>query len=107
MGLRCGKTRIVARLNRAPSMMLAWFSSSERIRSSFPRIAATVPAFAAKPLWKTTEASVFLKAAILRSSSMWISIVPAMVRTEPEPTPRSLSARSAASRSFGWVVNPR
>ena len=45
-----GKTLMVARLRRAPSMMLAWFSSSETMASSRPRIAATVPAFAAKPL---------------------------------------------------------
>ena len=52
---------IVARLRRAPSMMLAWFSSSETMVSSRPSSAATVPALAAKPLWKTTAASVSLK----------------------------------------------
>ena len=68
-------------------MMLAWFSSSEMTTSSFVRMAETVPALAAKPLWKTTTASVFLNSASRRSSSMWIAIVPAIVRTEPEPTP--------------------
>ena len=52
----CGNTLIVARLRRQPSMMLAWFSSSEMTTSSLVRIAETVPAFAAKPLWKTTTA---------------------------------------------------
>ena len=33
---------IFARDSRAPSMMLAWFSSSERMKSSLPRIAPTV-----------------------------------------------------------------
>ena len=59
------KTLIFARDRRAPSMMLAWFSSSERMKSSLPRMAETVPALAAKPDWKTTQASTFLKAAIL------------------------------------------
>ena len=57
-------------------MMLAWFSSSERMKSSLPRIALTVPALAAKPLWKTTHASTFLKRAIFSSSSMWMRIGP-------------------------------
>ena len=46
----CGKTLMVARLSRQPSMMLAWFSSSEMTTSSFVRMAETVPALAAKPL---------------------------------------------------------
>jgi hypothetical protein len=41
---------IAALLNRQPSMMLAWLSSSEMMTSSLFRIAETVPAFAAKPL---------------------------------------------------------
>ena len=86
---RCGKTLIVARLRRAPSMMLAWFSSSETMTSSRPRIDETVPALAVKPLWKTTAASVRLNSASFRSSSMWMSMVPAMVRTEPDPTPNA------------------
>ena len=68
-------------------MMLAWFSSSEMMTSSFVRIDETVPALAVKPLWKTTTASVCLNSASRRSSSMWMAIVPAIVRTEPEPTP--------------------
>ena len=75
--------------------------------SSFERIDETVPAFAVKPLWKTTTASVFLNAASRRSSSMWISIVPAMVRTAPEPTPNCSMASIAFLRSFGCVVSPR
>ena len=35
------------------------------------------------------------------------STVPAMVRTEPEPTPSVRVASNAAARSRGWVVNPR
>ena len=87
--------------------MLAWFSSSDTTTSSLVKTAATVPAFAAKPLWNTTTASVFLKAASRRSSSMWMSMVPAIVRTEPDPTPSVRVASSAASRSRGCVVSPR
>ena len=43
-------------------MMLAWLSSSERMKSSLPRMEETVPALAVNPLWKTTQASTFLKA---------------------------------------------
>ncbi len=78
---------MAARLRRQPSMMLAWFNSSEMTTSSLVRIDDTVPALAVKPLWKTTAASVFLKSASRRSSSMWTAMVPAMVRTDPEPTP--------------------
>ena len=103
----CGKTFIVARLKRAPSMMLAWFSSSDTTTSSLLRTAATVPAFAAKPLWNTTTASVFLNSASRRSSSRWMAIVPAIERTDPDPTPSWRTASIARSRKAGCVVNPR
>src|SRR5665647_1818684 len=70
----CRNTWILARERRQPSMMLAWFSSSLTMWSSGPRIAATVPALAAKPDWKTTQASTFLKAAMRSSSCMCILI---------------------------------
>ena len=85
-------------------MMLAWLSSSERMKSSLPRMEATVPALAAKPDWKTTQASTFLKAAIFSSSSMWMRMVPAMVRTAPEPTPYLCVAAMAASSKLGVVA---
>ena len=88
-------------------MMLAWLSASEMMTSSLLRIADTVPALAANPLWKTTTASTCLNAARRRSSSTCIAIVPEMVRTAPEPTPNSRTASSAAWRSFGCVVSPR
>ena len=87
--------------------MLAWFNSSDRMKSSLPRIALTVPALAANPLWNTTHASTFLKRAIFSSSSMWMRIVPAMVRTAPDPTPNLRVAASAASISLGWLASPR
>ena len=60
-----------------------------------------MPALAVKPDWKTTQASTFLKAAIFSSSSMWMRMVPAMVRTAPEPTPYFVVAAMAASRAWG------
>ena len=96
-----------ALLRRQPSMMLAWFSSSEMTTSSLVRMAATVPALAAKPLWNTTVASVCLNSASRFSSSTCSVMVPAMVRTDPVPTPNSSSAASAALRSRGCVVRPR
>ena len=101
------KTLILARDRRAPSMILAWFSSSERMKSSLPRIELTAPALAVKPLWKTTQASTFLKRAIFSSRSMWMRMVPAMVRTAPEPTPNFRVAASAASISRGSLARPR
>ena len=83
-------------------MMLAWLSSSEMMKSSLPRIAETVPALAANPDWKTTQASTFLKRAIFSSSSMWMRMVPAMVRTAPEPTPYLLAWPRARPRA-AWV----
>ena len=88
-------------------MMLAWFSSSEMMWSSGVRIAETVPALAAKPDWKTTQASTFLNGAMRRSSSMCRSMVPEMVRTAPEPAPYLRAASMAASTSLGCVVSPR
>ena len=103
----CGNTLIGALLSRQPSMMLAWFSASLMITSSLVSTADTVPALAAKPLWNTTTASTFLNTARRRSSSTCIAMVPEMVRTAPEPTPKSRTASSAAWRSFGCVVRPR
>ena len=66
-----------------------------------------MPALAVKPLWNTTAASVRLKAASRRSSSMCSAIVPAIGRTDPVPTPNARTASSARSRSAGCVVSPR
>ena len=82
----------------------------ERRLAAFKKTEAVVvfqSGFAANPLWKTTTASVFLNAASRRSSSMWMSMVPAIDRTEPEPTPRVRTASSAFSRNRGCVVRPR
>ena len=70
-------------------------------------MAETVPALAAKPDWKTTQASTCLKAAMRSSSSMCRLMVPEIVRTAPEPAPYLRTASIAASRSLGCVVSPR
>ena len=42
----------MAARERAPSMIEAWFSSSDTMTSSLPRTAATVPELAVNPDWK-------------------------------------------------------
>ena len=88
----CGKTARDAFESRTPSMIEAWFSSSLTIRSCSVVIVGMTPLLAVKPDWKTSVASVCLKAASRRSSSSWISMVPAIVRTAPLPTPSSRTA---------------
>ncbi len=92
----CLNTLIVALESRAPSIIDAWFNSSEIIKSSLPSTAETVPAFAVKPDWKTTQASTFLNFAICSSNCMCSCMVPAMVRTAPAPAPYVLAASTAA-----------
>ena len=69
--------------------------------SSRVSIACTVPALAVKPDWNTTEASTCLNWAIFSSSAMCIVMVPAMVRTAPEPTPYFSMASSARFLQLG------
>ncbi len=104
---RCSKTAICARDSRAPSMIDAWLSRSLTITSSLPRIAATVPALAVNPDWNMRAASACLNVAKRRSSSRWISIWPAIVRTAPLPAPRRAAASAAARFIRGWFASPR
>jgi hypothetical protein len=103
----CGKTFRGAFDIRMPSMIDAWFRLSETMRSASPAMTGITPVLAVKPDWKVSTASVRLKRASSASSSSWSVIVPAMVRTAPEPAPNRSTARSAASRSLGWWVRPR
>ena len=73
--------------SRIPSMIEAWLSSSETMRSVSPVIVGMTPVLAAKPDWKVSTASVCLNVARSASSSSWRVIVPAIVRTAPEPAP--------------------
>ena len=72
-------------------------------RSASPVTTGRTPVLAVKPDWKTSVASVPLKSARSRSSCSWSVSVPAIVRTAPDPTPNSRTARSAA-RAQAWVV---
>ncbi len=65
------------------------------------------PVLQVKPDWKVSTASTCLKSASRASSSSWRLMVPAMVRTAPEPAPKRSTASMAASRSRGWVFRPR
>ena len=88
-------------------MIDAWFSRSLTITSSFSKIAATVPAFAVNPDWNISASSACLNPANRRSSSRCIVIVPAIVRTAPDPAPSSAAAREAAAFILGWFARPR
>ena len=88
-------------------MMLAWLSASETITAPSPAITGITPVLAVKPDWKVSTASTCLNSARRRSSSSWRLIVPAMVRTAPDPAPKRRTASIAASRSFGCVLSPR
>ena len=68
-------------------MMLAWFSASETmVAPSGARIGIT-PVLQVKPDWKVRTASMCLNSASRASSCSWRLIVPAIVRTAPEPAP--------------------
>ncbi len=88
-------------------MIEAWLRLSLTIRSVSPVIVGITPVFAVKPDWNVRTAGVPLNAASSASSASCIDIVPAMVRTAPEPTPNSRTAVNAASRNLGWWVRPR
>src|SRR3989304_5665570 len=88
-------------------MIEAWCSRSLTITSASSKIAATVPAFAAKPDWNISAASACLKSANARSISRCELIVPAIVRTAPVPAPSSEAARDAAAFIRGWFARPR
>ncbi len=96
-----------ALLIRMPSMIEAWLSASETIRSFSPVTTGMTPVFAVKPDWNVRTASVCLNAARSDSSFSWKVMSPAMVRTAPEPAPNSWTAAIAAALSFGCVVRPR
>ena len=72
---------------RTPSMMLAWFSSSEMMTSSSPRKVAVSPVLAVQHETYVSAASVPMKEAIFSSSSRWTAKVPQMNRTEAVPAP--------------------
>jgi len=78
----------------------------EMMKSSLPSTADTVPALAANPDWKTTQASTFLSGDLLFQFHVDFH-GSGDVRTAPDPTPYLRVASRAASRSLGCVVRPR
>ena len=88
-------------------MIEAWLSASDTIRSCSPVRVGITPVLAVNPDWNVRVASTPLNRASSASSSSWSVIVPAIVRTAPEPAPNRSTAASAAARSRGWWVSPR
>ena len=78
-------------------MMLAWFSASEITASSGPSRVSNRPPFASKQEPYKIASSVPRKSAMRPSSSLWISAVPQMKRTEAIPKPQRSSACWAAA----------
>ena len=88
-------------------MMLAWFSASLTITAPSGARMGMTPVLQVKPDWKVSTASTCLKPASRASSSSCRLMVPAIVRTAPEPAPYRSIASIAARRSRGWVFRPR
>ena len=101
-------TRIIFALDkRQPSMIEAWFNSSDRI-ASFLFITAEIAAILQlKPDWYAIAASVPLNSASVSSSSSWMSSVPLIERTAPAPTPRLSIASLAAAFKSSSVAKPK
>ncbi len=98
---------ISARLKRDPSMMLAWFSSSETMVSPLPTKAGMTATFAINPDCRVKAASTRLNRATCLSSDSCRTVVPAMLRTAAGPTPKVSIASFAAWRSLGSLARPR
>jgi hypothetical protein len=88
-------------------MMLAWLSASETITAPSGATIGITPVLAVKPDWKVRTAGTCLNSARRRSSSSCRVIVPAIVRTAPDPAPKRLTASMAAFRRRGCVFRPR
>ena len=88
-------------------MIEAWLRASDTMRSSGPVMVGMRPVLAVNPDWNVSTASTPLNSASSASSASCMAMVPAMVRTAPDPTPKSATAASAASLSRGWWVRPR
>ena len=86
---RCWRSATECALqSRTPSMMLAWFSSSEMMASSGPSRVSKSPPLASKQEEYKIASSVPRKCASRLSSSLWISAVPQMKRTDAIPNPQ-------------------
>ena len=65
-----------------------------------PVIVGITPVFAVKPDWNVRTASVSLNSASFASSCSWRVIVPAIVRTAPDPAPNTRPPRSRRGATF-------
>ena len=104
---RCGYTVSAERESRQPSMMLAWFSSSDSTRTPGPPSTVRTPRLAANPVGKQTAASVPFHSASAASSSLWMGREPVTSREAPAPAPHASSASCAAATTAGCALNPR
>ena len=100
----CGKILRSALVSRMPSMMLAWFSASLTITAPSGARMGMTPVLQVKPDWKVSTASTCLNSASRASSSSCRLMVPAMVRTAPEPAPKRSTASMAAVAQPGMRV---
>ena len=78
-----GRRESCERESRQPSMMEAWFSSSESTRTPGPPSTLSTPRLAAKPVGKQTAASVPFQSASACSSSVWTGRDPVTSREAP------------------------
>ena len=92
--------------SRQPSMIEAWFSSSERTRTSGPPSTLSAPRLAAKPVGKQTAASVPFQSASAASSVACTGREPVTSRERPAPAPHRSSAACAAAMTAGCALKP-
>ena len=83
----CGNTLMAARLRRQPSMMLAWFSSSEMIDVLFREDRRDRAGVRREAALKDDRRLGLLELGEPPLELHVELIVPAIVRTEPVPTP--------------------
>ena len=88
-------------------MMLAWFNSSETMKSSLPRIDGDRSRVRGEAALKDDRRLGLLERRQL-SLELHVDVHRAGDRADrPDPTPSVRVASSARSRSFGCVVRPR
>jgi len=93
--------------SRAPSMIEAWLSSSDTMRTPGPPRTVRTPRLAANPVGNTRAASVCFQSANSACSSSCTGRVPQISREAPAPVPQRWVAADAASITAGWELRPR
>ena len=96
-----------ARLRRHPSMIDAWFSSSEHMSTPGAPNVVRTPRFVANPVGKSTARSVPFQSASAVSRSACTGREPTIRRAEPDPAPHRSSAACAAATTSECWVRPR